>query len=131
MQNFQETFETVKRSFISAFSISMTVPLSYLSHAISPYLYGKLINWTSAFYLDVFFMSRVSSIVWIFNYILCFFKCNFTSHGICINSGNQQIDYLVSFYFFVACMEQLNPIVKRYLATLLDFQNYYDPQNNY
>ena len=25
---------------------------SYLSHAISPYLHGKLINWTSAFYLS-------------------------------------------------------------------------------
>ena len=28
MQNFQETFETRKRSFIVAFSICMTVPLS-------------------------------------------------------------------------------------------------------
>ena len=27
MQNFQDTFETPKRSFISAFSICMTVPL--------------------------------------------------------------------------------------------------------
>ena len=27
MRNFQETFETRKRSFISAFSICMTVPL--------------------------------------------------------------------------------------------------------
>ena len=27
MQNFQDTFETRKRSFISAFSICMTVPL--------------------------------------------------------------------------------------------------------
>ena len=27
MQNFQDTFETRKRSFISAFSISMTLPL--------------------------------------------------------------------------------------------------------
>ena len=26
--------------------------LSYLSHAISPYLHGKLINWTSAFHLS-------------------------------------------------------------------------------
>ena len=30
MQNFQDTFETHKRSFISAFSICMTVPLSLL-----------------------------------------------------------------------------------------------------
>ena len=28
MQNFQDAFETRKRSFISAFSICMTVPLS-------------------------------------------------------------------------------------------------------
>ena len=28
MQNFQDTFETGKRSFISAFSIYMTVPLN-------------------------------------------------------------------------------------------------------
>ena len=28
MQSFQDTFETRKRSFISAFSIYMTVPLS-------------------------------------------------------------------------------------------------------
>ena len=28
MRNFQDTFETRKRSFISAFSICMTVPLS-------------------------------------------------------------------------------------------------------
>ena len=29
MQNFQDTFETRKRLFISAFSICMTVPLKY------------------------------------------------------------------------------------------------------
>ena len=29
MQNFQDTFKTRKRSFISAFSIFMTVPLKY------------------------------------------------------------------------------------------------------
>ena len=29
MRNFQDTFETRKRSFISAFSICMAVPLSY------------------------------------------------------------------------------------------------------
>ena len=28
MQNFQDTFETRKRSFISAFSVCMTVPLN-------------------------------------------------------------------------------------------------------
>ena len=30
MQNFQDTFETSKQSFISAFSISMAVPLNTL-----------------------------------------------------------------------------------------------------
>ena len=29
MRNFQDTFETLKRSFISAFSICMTVPLIF------------------------------------------------------------------------------------------------------
>ena len=29
MQNFQDTFETQKRTFISAFSICMSVPLSH------------------------------------------------------------------------------------------------------
>ena len=28
MRNFQDTFETLKRSFISAFTIYMTVPLN-------------------------------------------------------------------------------------------------------
>ena len=49
--------------------------LSYLSHVISPYLHGKLIKWTSAFYLILFclvlpkilnmliFMNRVISII--------------------------------------------------------------------
>ena len=40
MQNFQDTFETRKRSFIRAFSISMTVPLTiecyhYCSNCVS------------------------------------------------------------------------------------------------
>ena len=30
MRNFQDTFETLKRSFISTFSICMTVPLKVL-----------------------------------------------------------------------------------------------------
>ena len=29
MRNFQDTFKTFKRSFISAFSVCMTVPLKY------------------------------------------------------------------------------------------------------
>ena len=32
MQNFQYTFETWKRSFISAFSICMTVPLTFVNY---------------------------------------------------------------------------------------------------
>ena len=32
MRNFQDTLETHKRSFISAFSICMTVPLSFNSY---------------------------------------------------------------------------------------------------
>ena len=32
MRNFQDTLETCKRSFNSAFAICMTVPLSVLSH---------------------------------------------------------------------------------------------------
>ena len=51
--------------------------LSYLSHAFSPYLNGKLINWTSAFYLNfccmvllrilnvLIFMNRVISVIYI------------------------------------------------------------------
>ena len=34
MQNFQNTFETPKRSFISAFSICMTVPLTSNTFAL-------------------------------------------------------------------------------------------------
>ena len=34
MRNFQDTFETRKRSFISTFSICMTVPLSKKKHDI-------------------------------------------------------------------------------------------------
>ena len=30
MQNFQDTFETRKQSFISAFAICMTVPLKFI-----------------------------------------------------------------------------------------------------
>ena len=34
MQTFQDTFETRQRSFISAFSVCMTVPLIVLNFAI-------------------------------------------------------------------------------------------------
>ena len=37
MRNFQDTFETRKRLLISAFSICMTVPLSYLWFLVKPY----------------------------------------------------------------------------------------------
>ena len=78
--------------------------LSYLSYAISPYLHGRLINWTMAFLnfcctvfpriLNILIlMNRVVSIIWIFNYILFFFVCSFTSHGTCIDFDNQQIFY--------------------------------------
>ena len=33
MRNFQATFETRERSFVSAFSICMTVPLSIFDHS--------------------------------------------------------------------------------------------------
>ena len=35
MRNFQDTFETRKRSFISAFSIYITVPLKYSGRCAS------------------------------------------------------------------------------------------------
>ena len=38
MRNFQDTFETRKRSCISAFSICITVPLSYATH------FGPMLN---------------------------------------------------------------------------------------
>ena len=41
MRNFLDTFETCKRSFISAFSICMTVPLKILFPAQDPDMYLK------------------------------------------------------------------------------------------
>ena len=38
MRNFQDAFETSKRSFISAFSIYMTVPLKSLSN---PFIFSE------------------------------------------------------------------------------------------
>ena len=110
--------------------------LSYLSHAISPYLPGKLINWTSAFYLSfwctvlprilniLIFMNRVISIIIFVNYILCFFVCNFTSLHICINFDQQQIYYLTNLYFFVAFVGQPKSVLTRYLGTLFGFEDY-------
>ena len=38
MRNFHDTLETRKRSFISAFSISITVPLTKISKMLAPEL---------------------------------------------------------------------------------------------
>ena len=83
--------------------------LSYLSHSISPYLHGKVINWTNAFYLSfcctvlprilniLIFMNRVISII-----CTCklYFHMWFYIKGICINFDNQQIYHLINLYFF-------------------------------
>ena len=42
MRNFQDTFETNKRSFISAFSFCMTVPLMYKD--VGPIILRKFIK---------------------------------------------------------------------------------------
>ena len=39
MRNFQDTFETCKRSFISTFSICMTVPLIWISRVFIKFYY--------------------------------------------------------------------------------------------
>ena len=109
--------------------------LSCHSHAISPYLHAKLINWTSAFYLSfcctvlprilniLIFMNRVISIICICQ-LYFMLLCSFLSHGICINFDNQQIYYLINPYFFVACVVQPKSVLTRYLGTLLGFQSY-------
>ena len=123
-------------SFVSSIALfsSRKKWLSYLSHAISPYLHGKLIKWKSVFCLS--FCSTVLPrilnilILWIglfqlfvfANYILCFLTCNFTQNSICINFDNQQIYYLINLYFFIACVGQ--SALTRYLRTLLGFRNY-------
>ena len=90
--------------------------LIYLSHAICPNLHGQLINWTSAFYLSFLlygFTQNTEYIsLWIglfqlfvfLSYILCFFLCNFTSYGICIDFDNKQKFCEINLYFFVACV---------------------------
>ena len=106
--------------------------LSYLSHSNSPYLHGKVINWTNAFYLSFCctVLPRILNIL-IFISIICicqlhfsFIICNFTSHGICINFDKQQIFYLINTYFFVVCVGQRKSVLTRYLGTLSGFQNY-------
>ena len=52
MQNFQDTFETHKRPFFSAFSICMTVPLSILC-SIIPYLYLQNECYSQIFMKDI------------------------------------------------------------------------------
>ena len=108
--------------------------LSYLPGVISPYLYGRLVNWTSAFYLrfcctvlprilKIYYYSLWIGLFQLFvivNCILCFFLCNFTSNGICI----EQIYYLINLYFFVVCMGHPKSVVTQYLGTLQGFQNY-------
>ena len=108
--------------------------LSCLSHAISPYLHGKSLNWASTFYLSFCctVLPWIYESLWIVlfhlfvfvNYILCFSICNFTSHGICINSDNQQIYYLINIYFFVACVGPPKSVLTKYLGILLGFQNW-------
>ena len=39
MRNYQDGFETPKRSFVTAFSICMTIPLIHLVH------HGNIISW--------------------------------------------------------------------------------------
>ena len=67
------------------FPLCFLLVKSFLSHAISPYLHGKLINWTSAFYLSfccmvlprilniLFFMNGVISIICICQLYFMFF----------------------------------------------------------
>ena len=47
--------------------------------------------------------------------------CNFASHGVCIDFDNQQMYYLINFYFFVTSVGQPKSVVAWYLGTFLDF----------
>ena len=125
-------------SFVSSIALfpSRKKWLSNLSHSISPYFHGKVINWTNAFYLSfcctvlprilniLIFMNRVISIICIFQLHFSFIICNFVSHGICINFDKQQVFYLINTYFFVVCVGQRKSLLTRYLGTLSGFQNY-------
>ena len=44
MQNFQDPFETRKRSFVSAFSMCMAVPLKYSGFGYSSVFEGSSFN---------------------------------------------------------------------------------------
>ena len=48
MRNFQDTFETCKRSFISAFSICMTVPSNQFCYDCHSKLKAASEAWSSA-----------------------------------------------------------------------------------
>ena len=98
--------------------------LSYLSHAISPYLHGKLINWTSPFYFRFCctFLPRILNILLfqLFVFVNYIFLCNFTPHGICI----EQIYCLINLYYFLTCVGHPKSVLTWYLGTLFDFGNY-------
>ena len=52
MRNFQDTFETPKRSFICAFSICMTVPLNFYGHL---FCRDKTLNFFYDYVIEVYF----------------------------------------------------------------------------
>ena len=107
--------------------------LIYLPHAISPYLNGKLLNWKNAFSWRfcwtvlprILNWTRLFQLFVFVNYSLCFFICNFTLRGICINFDNQQIYSLINLYFLAACLGQPKSVLTRYLGTFLGFQTYW------
>ena len=125
--------------FLFVFTLALYVlfsyrkKLSYLLHAIIPYLYGKLIN-EQVHFIWVFVVRfypkygiycyslwiRLFQLFVFVNYILCFFLCNFAWHGICI----EHIYYLVNLYFFLACTGHPKSVVTWHLGPLLDFWNY-------
>ena len=52
MRNFQDTIETRKRQFISAFPVCMTVPLNKLLLLIHKFLFIALSQYTFGFFID-------------------------------------------------------------------------------
>ena len=107
--------------------------LRYLLHAIKSLLTWKVdklnkcilfevLLWFYPEYWIYYYSLRIELFqLFVFvNNVLCFFLCNFTSHGICI----EQIYYLTNLYFFVACVGHPKSVVTWYLETLLDFRNY-------
>ena len=99
--------------------------LSYISHAISPYLHEQMhlvwcfVVWFYREYWIYYYSLWIGLFQFVFvNYILFFFLRNFTLHGICI----EQI-YLIDLYFLVACVGHPKSVVTWYLGTLLGFRN--------